>query len=72
MNSLLTMTLAATIAATPIAEGQAAEPIGKHQITLENDRMTPEALWAMGRIGSHEASPDGRQLLYTVSYYSVE
>ena len=47
------MTLAATIAATPIAEGQAAEPIGKHQITLENDRMTPEALWAMGRIGSH-------------------
>ena len=72
MNSLLTMTLAATIAATPIAEGQAAEPIGKHQITLENDRMTPEALWAMGRIGSHEASPDGRLLLYTVSYYSVE
>ena len=71
MNSLLTMTLAATIAATPIAEGRAAEPSGKHQITLKNDRMTPEALWAMGRIGSHEASPDGRQLLYTVSYYSV-
>ena len=25
-----------------------------------NDRMTPEALWAMGRIGGAAASPDGK------------
>ena len=33
--------------------------------------MTPEALWAMGRIGSVTVSPDERQIAYTVSYYSV-
>ena len=25
--------------------------IGKNEIKIENGRMTPEALWAMGRIG---------------------
>lgn len=46
--------------------------IGKPQITLEADRMTPEALWAFGRVGGHEVSPDGNTVLYGVSYYSVE
>ena len=34
--------------------------------------MTPEALWAMGRIGGHQASPDGKKIVYQVSYYSVK
>ena len=34
--------------------------------------MTPEALWAMGRIGSVSVSPDEKQIAYTVSYYSVQ
>ena len=34
--------------------------------------MTPEALWAMGRIGSVEASPDGQHVVYQVGYYSVK
>lgn len=73
MKQLIAMTLVTTLAAiTPTIESQAAEPIGKHHIQLNNNRMTPEVLWAMGRIGAYEASPDGRQLLYTVSYYSVE
>ncbi len=46
--------------------------IGKHEIKLTNDRMTPEALWAMGRIGSVTASADGQKVAYTVTYYSVE
>ncbi len=33
--------------------------------------MTPEALWAMGRIGSVAVSPDEKQIAYTVAYYSV-
>ena len=33
--------------------------------------MTPEALWAMGRIGGVQPSPDGSKILYNVSYYSV-
>ena len=46
--------------------------IGKSDLTLKNDLMTPEALWAMGRIGGHQASPDGKRIVYQVSYYSVK
>lgn len=46
--------------------------IGKSSIRLTSDRMTPEALWAMGRIAMAEASPDGRQIVYQVGYYSVK
>ena len=54
-------------------EGQGYEPIiGKQEITIKDGRLTPEALWAMGRIGSSSVSPDGKQIAYTVSYYSVK
>ena len=46
--------------------------IGRQNIKLKGDRMTPEALWAMGRIGSHQASPDGKKIVYQVAYYSVK
>lgn len=46
--------------------------IGKSSIRLTSDRMTPEALWAMGRIAMAEASPDGRQIVYQVGYCSVK
>ena len=46
--------------------------IGKSNIKLESRMMTPEALWAMGRIGTVEASPDGKQVVYQVGYYSVK
>ncbi len=45
--------------------------IGKQDITIENGRLTPEALWAMGRIGAASVSPDASKIAYTVSYYSV-
>ncbi len=46
--------------------------IGKQEIRIKNKKLTPEALWAMGRIGSSSVSPDGKQIAYTVSYYSVK
>lgn len=46
--------------------------IGKSSMTLQSDLMTPETLWAMGRIGGHQASPDGKRIVYQVSYYSVK
>ncbi len=33
--------------------------IEKQTVKLESDQMTPEALWAMSRIGGYQASPDG-------------
>ena len=51
-------------------EGKA--PITKPQITIEGGRLTPEGLWAMGRIGSVKSDIETGLLAYTVSYYSVE
>lgn len=45
--------------------------IGKSDIRIKYGRMTPEALWAMGRIGGMNVSPDGKRVVYTVAYYSV-
>ncbi len=46
--------------------------ITRSDITLASDTLTPEALWAMGRIGSYATSPDGKHVCYQVTYYSVE
>lgn len=46
--------------------------IGRSDIQIEGRRMTPEALWAFGRIGETAVSPDGSRIAYTVTYYSVE
>ena len=46
--------------------------IGKNTSVLgQTDLMTPEILWAMGRIGNFCLSPDNEQAVYNVSYYSV-
>lgn len=47
-------------------------PITKPEISIEGGRITPEALWAMGRIGSVTRNSETGLLAYTVSYYSVE
>ena len=47
-------------------------PITKPQITIRGGRLTPEGLWAMGRIGSVVSDIETGWVAYTVSYYSVE
>ena len=67
------MTAALTLAsASPVSGANDGQIIGKNQITLTGDRLTPEALWAMGRIGTFAVSPDAQKIVYTVSYYSVQ
>ncbi|WP_235655881.1 S9 family peptidase [Prevotella heparinolytica] len=73
--NLLLMSAAMTLAScggTKNAGGQDASTlIRRSDIKIEGRRMTPEALWAMGRIGSVAVSTDEKQIAYTVSYYSV-
>ena len=70
MKKLLTV---AVMALLTVGTTQAeSDVIGKSNIKLKSRMMTPEALWAMGRIGTVEASPDGRQVVYQVGYYSVK
>lgn len=47
------------------------ELIGKQDIKIENGLMTPEVLWSMGRVGGISVSPDGKDVLYGVQYYSI-
>ncbi|MGI6232577.1 MAG: prolyl oligopeptidase family serine peptidase [Prevotella sp.] len=68
-KSILSVALALLLAAPVTLQ---AAMIEKNNIQLSSDLMTPEALWAMGRIGSTQASPDGKQVVYQVTYYSVK
>ena len=45
--------------------------IGRSDMKIPEGRMTPEALWAMGRIAGINVSPDGNKIVYSVGYYSV-
>ena len=45
--------------------------IGKKTLKLTSDLMTPEVLWSYGRLGDAQVSPDGKTVLYGVSYYSI-
>ena len=71
MKRLLTI---AVLAFMVLGNGKAqeAQVIGKSNIKLNSKMMTPEAMWAMGRIGGIEASPNGSQVVYQVGYYSVK
>ena len=60
------------LAATGTSQAQDNVNIGKSNIRLQSDLMTPEALWAMGRIGGAEAAPDGKTIVFQVGYYSVK
>ena len=53
------------------AKTEVKEKIGPKELTLQSDIMTPEVLWAMGRIGEYSISPDHQKIVYAVTYYSV-
>ena len=68
MKKLFAFIFAVSMAGSSFAQ----EMIGKQNISLTNDLLTPEALWAMGRISNYAASPDGKKIVYQVGYYSVK
>lgn len=72
MNKTIALAAMLSLAGISQMKAQSEVNIGKNNITLQGDRMTPEALWAMGRIASAQASPDGKLIVYQVGYYSVK
>ena len=73
MKALSTILVALLLMGTAtVTKAQDDVNIGRQNIQLESGLMTPEALWAMGRIGSCAASPDGSKIVYQVGYYSVK
>ena len=74
MHKTLTFAVAALMGCASI-NAEAQTMIGKTTNVAaisKGDRMTPETLWAMGRVGGAVASPDGKTVAYQVGYYSVK
>ena len=62
-----TITIMKNSSGTPQEDGF----IGRSGIKVENGHMTPEVLLAFGRLSDPQVSPDGKHILYGVSYTSV-
>lgn len=71
---MLSAAASAYIAPMPCAAqatSAAGDFIGRQSPLEGTTLMTPENLWAMGRIGDCCVSPDGKYAVYAVTYYSV-
>ena len=73
---LILLTLALFAGWSCIREKQSGETkaplIAKSIVKVQSDLMSPEVLWAFGRISEPLVSPDKKMILYGVSYYSLE
>ena len=72
MRKTLTLIAASLLMLVGTVNAENDVNIGKSNIKLKSRMMTPEALWAMGRISAAEPSADGKQIVYQVGYYSVK
>jgi len=64
--------LSGLVACGPSDKSKEPPLIEKPTLKLTSDLMTPEVLWAFGRLSGQEVSPDGKTVLYGVTYYSIE
>ena len=71
MKKLAAIIMAISITCAGVAQNQETKIIGQPDVKLENGIMTPEVLWAFGRVGNMSVSPDGKQVAFTVTYYSI-
>lgn len=80
MQRSTTLLLAGAVAALTVAcgdgAGKKADPMKIDNSLTEAEKsagiLTPEVMWKMGRVGGSTVSPDGKTVLYTVSYYSMK
>lgn len=54
------------------AKAESAGYIGRSEIQIQDGKMTPEVLLSFGRLSDPQISPDGKKVIYGVSYTSIE
>ena len=71
MSAMTAATLAQPVDAqnAPFIGRQRADQVAQ---TVKNGRLTPEALWGMGRIGGFALNQQGNMGVYSVTYYSIK
>ncbi|WP_380893157.1 S9 family peptidase [Sphingobacterium tabacisoli] len=78
MNKLSVLAAALLISVTTVAQRKPEVKIDKSLITTKvqesfgKKNMTAMDLWELGRVSAEGLSPDGKTLLYGVSYYSLK
>lgn len=67
------MALATTLLFTACKQRSGGEGnvIDKPNVEVKDGKLSPEVLWSFGRIGEVSVSPDGKKILYTLTYYSI-
>ena len=68
MTAALTLSVSTQVQATV----NESDVVKKPQTDFSAGRLTPEALWSMGRIGDVSVSPDGKTAVYAVTYYDIK
>ena len=71
-SGLTALTLSALTTMNCTTEKVDAAYIGPSQIEIQDGKMTPEVLLSLGRLSDPQLSPDGKIILYGVSYTSIE
>lgn len=80
MKRLMTTLMIASAALTGCGTGTPATPQNEGNAPLDTALtaaekqarvFTPEVMWKMGRLGSSAVSPDGKEVLYTLTYYNM-
>lgn len=71
MKKFFTIFMAMGVICSGAVQSQESKIIGPPDVKIENGVMTPEVLWSFGRVGNTCVSPDGKQVAYTVTYYSI-
>ena len=69
--TIMAMSVLLNACSSEMGQSDGKELIGRSDIKIPDGRFSPEALWAMGRIGDVNVSPDGQKIVYSVAYYSV-
>lgn len=68
------LTIAGIVLALTACEMKKTETLtcDKNEPAIENHRLTPEVLWAFGNMSGPCVSPDGKRILYGVTYSNVK
>lgn len=69
--AVLAAAILTMISCTQKKEDDKSAYIGPSEIKVEDGRMTPEVLLSLGRLSDPQLSPDGKWILYGVSYTSI-
>jgi len=73
MKRILTLVLLmATISACTEKADESTPIISKQDFKVENGHFTPEIMHQLGKVSDPQISPDGKQIMYGVTYTSIE